>query len=143
MDNGVKLVNICPVFLANDVIKTTEYYVEKLGFKYAKHFDKNDNFAAIYRDSIEIIIVQKRKGQIESNAEKYGNGYDAYIDTDTLDGINVLFNEFKQKGVKIIKEPNVTDYGSLEFVFEDIDGRNIGVGLISNNKLFFNNSNYL
>jgi predicted lactoylglutathione lyase len=143
MDNGVKLVNICPVFLANDVIKTTEYYVEKLGFKYAKHFDKNDNFAAVYRDSIEIIIIQKRKGQIESNTEKYGNGYDAYIDTDTLDGINVLFNEFKQKGVKIIKEPNITDYGSLEFVFEDIDGRNIGVGLISNNKLFFNDSNYL
>jgi len=140
---AVKLVNICPVFLTDDIIKTTDYYIKKLGFKYAKHFDKIDNFATVYRDSVEIIIVQKRKGQIESNREKYGNGYDAYIDTDTLDGVKELFNEYKQNGVRIIREPFMTDYGSLEFVFEDIDGRNIGVGLIANNETYFKDSNYL
>jgi catechol 2,3-dioxygenase-like lactoylglutathione lyase family enzyme len=143
MTNGVKLVNICPIFLTDDVEKTTDYYVNKLGFKYAKHFDKKDNFATVYRDSIEIVIVQKRKGKIESNNEKYGNGYDAYIDTDTLDGINLLYNEFKQNGVKIIKEPCMTDYGSLEFIFEDMDGRNIGVGLISKDEIYFKDSNLL
>ncbi|MCL2689627.1 MAG: VOC family protein [Chitinispirillia bacterium] len=140
---AVKLVNICPVFLTDDVMKTTDFYVNKLGFKYAKHFDKIDNFAAIYRDSIEIIIVQKRKGEVESNIKKYGNGYDAYIDTDTFDGINELFIEYKQNGVKIIKEPSMTDYGNLEFVFEDIDGRNIGIGLIANKDTFFKDSNYI
>jgi len=142
MDSKIKLVNICPIFLTDDVIKTTDYYVNKLGFKYAKNYNTKDNFAAVYRDSIEIIIVQKRTGKIESNNEKYGNGYDAYIDTDTLEGINELFEEFKRNKVKIIKEPYMTEYGSLEFVFEDIDGRNIGVGLISDEKTFFKDSNY-
>jgi len=142
MNSRVNLVNICPVFLSDDVNKTTGYYVEKLGFKYAKNFNTKDNFSTVYRDSIEIIIVQKRTGKVESNKEKYGNGYDAYIDTDTLEGINELFDEFKQNEVKIIKEPYMTEYGSLEFVFEDIDGRNIGVGLISDEKTFFKNSNY-
>jgi catechol 2,3-dioxygenase-like lactoylglutathione lyase family enzyme len=45
MNEKVKLVNICPVFLTDDVVKTTEYYVNVLGFKYAKHFDKKDNFS--------------------------------------------------------------------------------------------------
>jgi len=143
MTGTARLVNICPVFLTDNVEKTTDFYVNKLGFKYAKNFDKKDNFAAVYRDSIEIIIVKKKSGKVESNKEKYGNGYDAYIDTDTLDGINNLFEEFKQKNVKIIKEPCMTDYGSLEFVFEDIDGRNIGVGLIADKTIFFKDSNYI
>jgi RimJ/RimL family protein N-acetyltransferase/uncharacterized glyoxalase superfamily protein PhnB len=142
MSNKVKLVNICPVFLAGNVEKTTAYYVDTLGFSYAKHFDKKDDFATVYRDSIEIVIVQKKYGTNESNREKYGNGYDAYIDTDTVEGIDVLYEEYKQKGVKIVQEPALTDYGSYEFVFEDLDGRNIGVGLIADEKVYFNNSNY-
>jgi len=37
----------------------------------------------------------------------------------------------------------MTDYGSYEFVFEDVDGRNIGIGLIKNEKEYFENSNLL
>jgi len=143
MNKNVRLVNICPVFLTNDIIKTTEYYVNTLGFKYAKHFDKKDNFSTIYRDSIEIVIVQKKIGTIEPNKKKYGNGFDAYIDTDTIAGVDIIYKEFKEKNVKIINEPKMTDYGSYEFVFEDIDGRNIGIGLIKNKKKYFENSNLL
>jgi predicted lactoylglutathione lyase len=140
---NAKFADICPVFLTDDVIKTTEFYVSKLGFKYAKHFDKNETFSTVYRDSIEIIIMQKRKGKVESNTEKYGNGEDAYIVTDTVDGVKDVYNEYLNNGVKIIKEPCITDYGSLEFIFEDVDGRKIGVGRISNKELYFKNSNLL
>lgn len=34
-------------------------------------------------------------------------------------------------------------YGCYEFVFEDIDGRQIGVGLIYDNKTYFKNSDYI
>ncbi len=143
MTNPVRLTNVCPVFVSEDVKRTMEYYVDVLGFKYAGHFDKADQFAALYRDSIEIVIVQKRKGKVESNTRRYGNGFDAYIDPDTLEGVDLLFREFQEKQVKIITEPRITDYGSYEFVFEDIDGRRIGVGLIASNDKFFENSNYL
>ncbi|HEX2996275.1 MAG TPA: VOC family protein [Anaerolineales bacterium] len=143
MTNKAKLVNVCPVFISDDVKATTEYYVDVLGFKYARHFDKADQFATLYRDEIEIVVVQKLKGSVESNTQRYGNGFDAYIDPETLEGVDILFREFQEKNVKIIANPHITDYGSYEFVFEDIDGRIIGVGLIANKNRYFENSNFL
>jgi len=37
----------------------------------------------------------------------------------------------------------MTDYGSYEFVFKDIDGRNIGAGLIADKIKYFEDSNLL
>ncbi|HEX2954877.1 MAG TPA: VOC family protein [Bacillota bacterium] len=138
-----KFTNICPVFLSYDVKRTVRYYVEKLGFKFAEHYDKIENFATIYKDTIEIVIVQARQGIVEPNAKRYGNGYDAYIDTDNLDGVRLVYEEYKSKGVKILEKPHMTPYGSLEFTFEDIDGRIIGIGLIASKERYFENSNLL
>jgi predicted lactoylglutathione lyase len=143
LNNTVRFTNVCPVFLVENILKTTEYYVNVLGFKYAKHFDKKDRFATIYRDSIEIILVEKLKGEIESNKSKYGNGFDAYIVTDSIECIDIVFQDYKAKGVKIISEPQNTEYGNYEFVIQDIDGRNIGIGLIADKKMYFENSNLL
>lgn len=143
MKKKVRFTNICPVFPVQNILKTTEYYVNVLEFKYAKHFDKKDKFATIYRDSIEIVLVEKSKGDIESNKSKYGNGFDAYINTDSIEGIDIVYQDYKAKGVNIISEPQLTDYGSYEFVFQDIDGRNIGIGLIADKKKYFENSDFL
>jgi catechol 2,3-dioxygenase-like lactoylglutathione lyase family enzyme len=142
-NNEVKLINVCPVFISEDVQKTVDFYAEKLGFKFAAHYDKRDNFATIYRDSIEFVIVQLKFGQIQSNTKRYGAGYDAYIDTDTVGGVDIIYEEFVSKGVHIVSKPHKTDYGSYEFVIEDIDKRLIGIGLIYSNKTYFENSNYL
>lgn len=138
-----KFTNICPIFISHDVKRTVRYYVETLGFKYAEHYDKIENFATIYRDTIEIVVVQAQHGQVESNTKRYGMGYDAYIDTDTLDGVRFVYEEYKAKGVKMLSEPHMTAYGSLEFTFEDIDGRIIGIGLIADDQTYFEKSNYL
>ena len=138
-----KFSNICPIFVSPAVKRTVEYYVEILGFKYAEHYDKIENFATIYKDAVEIVIVQALHGEVESNTKRYGMGYDAYIDTDTLEGVRLVYEEYMAKGVKMLSEPHMTAYGSLEFTFEDIDGRIIGVGLIADKKTYFENSNYL
>ena len=142
-ENKVKLTNLCPVFISEDVRKTVKFYVEKLGFKFATHYDKIDNFATIYRDSIEFVIVQSKFGKIESNTKRYGAGYDAYIDTDTVGAVDIVYEEFISKGVKIVSKPGKTDYGSYEFVIEDIDGRLIGIGLIYHKETFFKNSDVM
>ncbi len=142
MEGKVRLTNVCPVFLSEDVKRTVEYYVEKLGFKYAEHYDKIDNFATIYRDDIELVIVQTKYGKIESNTVRYGAGYDAYIDTDTVEGVDIIYKEFRSKDVKVVSEPRKTDYGCYEFVVEDIDGRFIGIGLIYSKQIYFRNSNF-
>lgn len=142
-DADVKLTNVCPVFVSKDVKRTVDYYVEKLGFISATHYETKEKFATIYRDSIEFVIVQAKYGQIESNTKRYGEGYDAYIDTDTVEGVDIIYQEYVSNGVKIISEPKKLDYGCYEFVFEDIDGRLIGIGLIYSNDIYFKNSTYL
>lgn len=137
-----KFVNLCPVFVSNDIKKTVKFYTEKLGFKSARHYDKITNFATIYRDEIEFVIVQAQHGQVEANAKRYGAGYDAYIDPATVGGVDPVYEEFKARGVKILVEPHRTDYGSYEFVIEDIDGRQIGIGRISDDATYFKDSDF-
>lgn len=143
MKNKVQFTNICPIFISDDVQRTVKFYTETLGFKYANHIDKIDNFATIYKDSIEIVIVQKQKGHIENNTTRYGNGYDAYIDTDSVKGVDIVFQDYVAKGVHILVEPRLTDYGCYEFVLEDIDGRKIGIGLIKNKQTYFKDSDFV
>ena len=142
-EKRVKLVNACPVFPSKDVGNTVKFYIEKLGFKSATHYEKIDNFATLYRDEIEFVIVQSQYGEIESNAKRYGAGFDAYIDTDTVEGIDILYQELLENGVTIVSKPRKTDYGSYEFVAEDCDGRLIGFGLIFDKQIYFKNSDIL
>lgn len=137
IENEVKLVNVCPVFISQDVKRTVKFYVEELGFKSAKHYDKIENFATLYRDSIELVIVQSKFGVIESNTKRHGVGYDAYIDPNTVEGVDKIYQEFASKNVNIISKPKRTSYGSYEFVIEDIDGRLIGIGRINDYETFF------
>jgi len=139
----LSLVNLCPVFISEDVKKTVKYYVEELGFRYANHFEKIDSFATVYRDSIEFVIVQSKFGKVESNTKRYGAGFDAYINPDTVEGVDILYQEYLLKEVKIISEPYRTDYGNYEFVIEDIDGRLIGIGTIYDNNTYFGDSNLI
>ena len=134
-----KLVNAVIVFVVRDAQRTAVYYRDVVGFRVVEHFDKDEKFAALYRDEIEMIIVQSRFGNVMSNHERYGAGYDAYIDPEDIEDVDALYKGWKEKGVKIIAPPSLTPYGSYEFVFEDIDGRRIGIGRIKDNDIFFGN----
>jgi len=135
-----RLVNLCPVFVCPDLPKTVKFYTEKLGFKAARHYDKIENFAALYRDDIELILVQARQGQVLSNTERHGAGYDAYMDPAAPEGVDSLYEEFSAQEVKIVAKPHMTEYGSYEFVIEDLDGRQLGIGLMVNRPTFFEDS---
>jgi catechol 2,3-dioxygenase-like lactoylglutathione lyase family enzyme len=134
---NVKFINLAAVLISSDVVKTAEYYSDVMGFKVVKHFDGKEKFAALYRDEIEIIIVQSKYGEVQSNRQKYGAGYDVYITPDTVEGVDIIYSELRDKEVKIISTPQMTEYGSYEFVVEDIDGRLIGIGQIKNKEQFF------
>jgi catechol 2,3-dioxygenase-like lactoylglutathione lyase family enzyme len=137
---GSRLVNLCPVFACPDLKRTVKFYTEKLGFRSARHYDKAENFATIYRDEIEFVLVQARQGEVLSNTQRYGVGYDAYIDPATAEGIDNLYKEFCAQDVKILSKPHMTAYGSYEFAIEDVDGRQIGIGRIVENGIYFRDS---
>ena len=60
------------------------------------------------------------------NRKLYGYGYDAYLYTENQE---LIEKEFAEKGIKIVKPLNMTDYQNKEFVVEDIDGRWLAFGL--------------
>jgi len=134
---NARLTNAVIVFVVPDVRRTVDFYREVLRFRVVEHYDKEEIFAALYRDAIEIILVQSRYGEVLSNHERYGAGYDAYLDPAALEDVDAFYVEWKEKGVTIVRPPGLTSYGSYEFVFEDIDGRRIGIGRIRDNEAFF------
>ena len=142
-NGGSRFVSLCPVFISQDIKKTVEFYTEKLGFKSAKHYDKTESFATLYRDDIEFVIIQAKPEEVIPATQEHSTGNDdAYIVTATPEGVDPIYEEFTAKGVKILSKPHVTDYGSYEFTIEDIDGRQIGIGRIFDKAVYFKDSDF-
>ncbi|MGD0166384.1 MAG: VOC family protein [Gaiellaceae bacterium] len=137
MAGRARLVNAAAVFVSPDLRRTSEYYRDIFGFEIVEHHGTEDAFAALYRDEVEIIVVQSQRGEFESNTARYGAGYDLYLDPEDLEGVDALYSELKEKGARIVREPAITPYGCYEFVVEDIDGRLIGIGRIRDRDVFF------
>ena len=135
--NPTKLTSSAIVFVCPDVEKTALFYRDQVGFRMVAHFDLAEKFAALYRGGIEIIAVQAKFGSIQSNRERYGAGYDAYLVPENADVVFDFYHELVAARVEIDQEPFRTSYGSNEFSFRDCDGRIIGVGCIQDKEVFF------
>lgn len=131
--------NVAPILISPDVRRTAEYYRDVLSFELVEHYESPEPFAALYRDSVELVVVQAARGQVESNAVRYGAGYDVYLDPDELAGVDLLYEELREKDAQIVSAPAMTAYGSYEFVLEDIDGRRVGIGRVKDEGVFFKN----
>jgi catechol 2,3-dioxygenase-like lactoylglutathione lyase family enzyme len=131
-----KLVNSAAVLVTPDIRKAADWYREKLGFRVVEHFSSPEPFAALYRDSVEFILVQAKFGTVERNHVRYGAGYDAYLSPESPPAMERFLMKLTAQGVRIVQPPVLTAYGSRELVFEDIDGRWIGVGCIEDEAVF-------
>ena len=131
---STKLFSCAIVLVTADIKRTTNYYSEVLGFEVVEHYEQEEKFAACYRDEVEIVFVQSHRGEIKPNQAQYGAGYDAYLCPEDVD---VFYEEVKREGAEIVEPPSMTNYGSYEFVIEDIEGRRIGVGRVKEKDKFF------
>ena len=41
-----------------------------LGFDAVEHYENAEPFVALYRDSVELVVVQAARGRVESNHER-------------------------------------------------------------------------
>lgn len=113
------------IFPVQEIETTANYYTTKLGFRKVAYLDCKEPHICLYRDEIEIILLQANSNVIP-NRILYGYGYDAYLYTENQEALE---QEFTEKGVKFIKHLNTTDYQNKEFVVEDIDGRWLAFGI--------------
>lgn len=112
-----------------DLKITSDYYVEKLNFNAVKYLAVEQPHICLYRDLIEIVLTKSIQSEIKPNRIVHGYGYDGYF---TGKNIDKIYDECVSNSVKIVKHLQMTDYGNLEFVFEDIDKRWICIGIKKN-----------
>ena len=135
--NKSKLSSCAIVLVSGKIEKAASYYRDVLGFRIVEHYDFEEKFAALYRDSIEIIFVQAKFGTMQSNRARYGAGFDAYLVPENPEAVQAFYTEIQNRRAKIVQELTLTAYGSLEFTLEDIEGRLIGIGCIKDERTFF------
>ncbi|MEH7456608.1 glyoxalase [Bacillus pseudomycoides] len=114
------------IFPTPDIIKTANFYEQKMGFKAVQYMDVNEPHICLYRDTTEIILTKSNRQKVIPNRDLYGYGYDAYFITINQEELQ---KEFIKSNVKIVRSLDKTDYNNKEFVIEDIDGRWIGFGI--------------
>ena len=114
------------IFPVPDIRKTAEFYVSKLGFRSWEFLECKEPHICLYRDQVEIILLQANTEKIFPNHSLYGYGFDAYFYTATQEAME---EEFREKGISFVRHLNTTDYQNKEFVIEDIDGRWLAFGL--------------
>ncbi len=114
------------VFPTPNIVKTAEYYADKLGFRRVDYLDSKEPHICLYRDDVEFILTQSNGQRVIPNRELYGYGGDAYV---IVKDQQALQDEYEAKGVKIVHQLHKTDYHNQEFVIEDIDGRWIYFGI--------------
>jgi len=120
-----KLNSILVVFPSPDIERTARYYCEILGFRAVPYLNVAEPHICLYRDQVEIVLTKANTDRIFPNRILYGYGEDAYFITADQEALQ---HEFIGNGAKIVQPLQVTDYGNLEFVLEDIDHRWIAFG---------------
>ncbi|PYS91732.1 MAG: bleomycin resistance protein [Acidobacteria bacterium] len=114
------LTGIAPQFVVQDVVKTAEFYRDKLGFELLGYFADPPVYAMVRRDSAEIHFGKADSDKIQTNETvRRGLGTDAYI---FVTDVNELYHEFKERGVEITEGPIKRIYECTEITIKDCNG---------------------
>jgi predicted enzyme related to lactoylglutathione lyase len=119
---------VAPYFIVDDVVKTANYYRDKLGFEYDRFWGEPPSFCMVRRNGVTVMLKQLEKtGLMRPNgvADPDNVPWDAYI---WIDDADALSTEFKTKGVKIVRELENQPYGCRDFDVEDCNGYRLCFG---------------
>ena len=116
------LVSISPFFIVRDLQSSISYYRERLGFQLDFQGPEGDvYYAGVSRDGIGIMLKEILPDVLPcpNHTRHDWAHWDAYIYT--LDP-DTLFAEFRERGVRFVKELSFIDEGLWGFEITDADG---------------------
>ena len=120
--------SIAPYFIVDDVVATANFYRDQLGFHYDRFWGDPPAFCMVKRGGILVMLSQlETTGVMRPNrlAGDNGDAWDAYIWVDDADA---LYEEFKARGVKIVRGLCDQPYGNRDFDIEDCNGYRLCFG---------------
>ena len=119
-ESSIRFKRLAPQFVVPDVVKTAEFYRDKLGFTILGYFADPPVFAMVERDDVEVHFGKADNGETRVNESvRRGLGTDAYI---WVSDIDALFEELSKRGVEIIEGPVKRIYECTEVVVKDCNG---------------------
>jgi catechol 2,3-dioxygenase-like lactoylglutathione lyase family enzyme len=109
-----------PCFIVNNLAESAEFYRDKLGFSFHRYWGEPPCFVMVAREDVEIFLSFQGQGLAKPNRKAHPEvSWDAYINVADADA---LCDEFKAKGVKIVRGPETAFYDQREFEIEDPNG---------------------
>ncbi len=122
-----KLIGIAPILLVKDLLKSVEYWENKVGFE-ASLFHEPPTFAILRRDGIAIMLAQSGEGKvIIPNWHVVGKTADVYI---WVSDAETIYKDLIARGATIDWTLYDTPWGTREFGIQDIDDHDIGFGQV-------------
>jgi len=122
-----KLTGSAQIFLVKDVLATSDYYREKMGFE-CTLLGEPVQFCIAGRDNHHLMLAQADNEQSSSSRYKsIPDMWDAYF---WVDDIEALYVELDQRGVMIDYGLKLAQYGVKEFGVKDLDGYEIAFGQV-------------
>lgn len=108
------------VLAVKDLIKSADFYKNKLGFK---TLWEGEGWHFLIRDSVKIMLGECSDEQ--SASEIGDHSYFAYFDVENIDA---LYNEYKVNDVRILSDIEDKPWGQREFSIRTPDGHRINFG---------------
>ena len=119
----IKLNQLTPNIMVDDIDQTIAFYMESLGFSLAMRQPPEGamDWAMLQRDEV-VLMFQTRpslSGELPLFEKRgLGGGLTFYV---RMEGVRELFGQLGPE-VRIVKGLNTTFYGATEFVVEDPNG---------------------
>jgi catechol 2,3-dioxygenase-like lactoylglutathione lyase family enzyme len=128
MPDAGKLTHAAAVLLVRDLLASTAYYRDVLGFSIGPLYNDPPTFTIIRRDGLFIMLKQTAYHDKIVPRHTVSPGlWDVYF---WVDDVEALFQQFTERNAKIDYPPCDQFYGCRDFAVLDPDGHSIGFGQI-------------
>jgi uncharacterized glyoxalase superfamily protein PhnB len=116
-----ELLCVQPVFLVEDPKTTAEYYRDKLGFRICLVHGEPAVYAIVDRGCSSGFHFKRTGAPLARRQYRGPDEYawDAYVE---VKGVDALHAELEGRGARILRAPEVEEYGMKEFDVEDCNG---------------------
>ena len=112
------IIGSAPHFLVRDVLRSGQYYEEKLGFTISRYWGEPPVFAMPHRD--DFIVMLNQVDRLTPQPSGKEQVWDAYF---WCTGVDELHREFRAAGADLIHGPEDREaYGMREIGVRDLDG---------------------
>ncbi len=121
--------SIAPYFIVDDVVATAYFYRDKLGFHFDRFWGEPPGFTILHRGGASIMLRQfpgqMCPNRISRSSDPDDFAWDAYLWVDDAD---ILYSQFQQNGVTIVRSICDQPYNCREFDIEDCNGYRLCFG---------------